>query len=129
VYFYNDAGGTPDSANPIFLGSDGISPSIHVTTIVSLPVSGTVPVTAGSTYWLSLQPALENAQRFSDFSSPLVLGTVDYSSNGTTWFLAGTSQEMPAFRLTATSNVPDSSFSIMLLATSSLVLLGLRRYA
>jgi hypothetical protein len=129
VYLYNDAGGTPDSANPMFLGSDGFSGTFYFSTLVSLPISGTVPVTAGSSYWLSLQPAFENAWSFWNFSSPLLLGTVDYSRDGTTWFLAGTSQEMPAFRLTATSTVPESSATIILLATSSLALLGLRRYA
>jgi hypothetical protein len=129
VYLYNDAGGAPDSTNPIFLGSDGLSGTFHFSTLISLPISGSVSVSAGSSYWLSLQPAFENAWSFWDFSSPLLLGTVDYSRDGTTWFLAGTSQEMPAFRLTATSTVPDSSSTIILLAYSSFVLLGLRRYA
>jgi hypothetical protein len=113
----------------MFLGSDGFSGTFYFSTLVSLPIPGTVPVTAGSSYWLSLQPAFENAWSFWNFSSPLLLGTVDYSRDGTTWFLAGTSQEMPAFRLTATSTVPESSATIILLATSSLALLGLRRYA
>jgi len=126
LYLYNDSGGVPDASTAVFLGSDGSFGTF--TALVSLPVSGTVSVSAGSSYWLSLQPALENAWCFWDFSSPLLLGTIDYSRDGATWFLVGTSQEMPAFRLTATSTVPDSSCTIILLATSSLVLVGLRRY-
>jgi hypothetical protein len=127
MYLCNDAGGVPDTSNPVLLASDVSFATF--TTLVSLAISGNVSVSADSSYWLSLQPAFQDAWSFWDFSSPLLLGAVGYSSNGTTWFPAGTSAEMPAFRLTAMSTVPDSSFSIMLLAISSLLLLGLRRYA
>jgi VPDSG-CTERM motif len=128
AYLYNDADGAPNSADPIFLGSGGSFFGTY-NTLVSLPVAGAVPVTKGSSYWLSLQPAFVNAWSFWDFSLPLVLGTVDFSSNGTTWHPAGTPAEMPAFRLTATSSVPDSGSTVAMLAGSFVMLLGLRRYA
>lgn len=128
VYLYKDTGGVPNASSATFLGSDGsFGSDISFSTLVSLPVSGIVPVSAGSSYWLSLQPAFVNAWSFWDFSSPLLLGTVDYSRDGTTWFLAGTSQEIPAFRLTAASTVPDSSSTMLLLMGSSAALFRLHR--
>jgi hypothetical protein len=50
VYLYSDVGGAPDSMNPIFLGADGFNVPGRFSTLVSLPVSGNVPMNAGSSY-------------------------------------------------------------------------------
>lgn len=127
AYLYNDVGGAPDPTNPMFLSSGSFFGTFDA--LVPLAISGNVPVTQGSTYWLALQPGSADAWVFWDFSLPLLLGPIDISSNdGASWFSAGTSEEMPAFRLiAATSSVPDSGSSAAIFAGSFVTLLTLRR--
>jgi len=129
AYLYNDIGGAPDAINPIFLSSGSFFGTFDA--LVSLPISGNVPITQGSTYWLALQPGSADAWVFWDFSLPLLLGPIDISSDdGASWFSAGTSEEIPAFRLIAAMpGVPESSSSAAIFAGSFVILVSLRRYA
>lgn len=57
IYLYPDVGGSPDSAHHILLGTQFVIENLNLIELYSLNVSGTVPVTTGSTYWLELKPA------------------------------------------------------------------------
>jgi hypothetical protein len=103
VYLYGDAGGSPDNANQIFLGS-ATPTDVYATTnnsVVSFAVPGIVPVTMGSTYWLVLKPTAGNEADYWNSASPTVSGMEDQSSNDSTWYFAYAF--LPAFRLTAAS--------------------------
>ena len=58
VFLYHDASGLPDNANQTFLGSVTPTAVFGTTnnTVVSLTVTGSVPVTMGNVYWLVLKP-------------------------------------------------------------------------
>ena len=103
VYLYGDAGGSPDNANQILLGSATPTDLYGTTTnsVVSFAVPGTVPVTTGSTYWLVLKPTVANEADYWNSASPTVSGMEDQSSNDSTWNFAY--PFLPAFRLTAAS--------------------------
>jgi hypothetical protein len=110
VYLYGDAGGSPDNANQIFLGS--VTPiAFYGTTnnsVVSFSVAGTVPVTVGSTYWLVLKPTPSNEYNTWNASFPAVPGMTDYSIvDSGIWASYG--PILPAFRLTA--SVPGPSYA------------------
>jgi hypothetical protein len=107
VYLYGDAGGSPDNANQIFLGS--VTPIVAwgttTNSVVSFSVAGTVPVTMGSTYWLVLKPTDSNVDNDWNASFPAVPGMTDYSIDDSgIW--ASYAPILPAFRLTATVPAP-----------------------
>jgi VPDSG-CTERM motif len=114
VYLYGDAGGSPDNANQIFLGSVTPIAAYGSTnnSVVSLSVAGTVPVSIGSVYWLVLKGPAEFD--IWNSSSPTVGGTVDLSFRDSPWFF-GTTDE-PAFRITVgPASVPDAGSTLPLL--------------
>jgi len=106
AYLYGDSANSPDNASQIFLGS-GTPTAFGGSTnsVVSIAVSGTIPVTLGSSYWLVLKPsdASGNIAQW-NYSSPVVTGAVDGSGNDSTWAPVGAT--LPAFRLTA---IPDAA--------------------
>jgi hypothetical protein len=60
VFLYGDAAGSPDNANQTFLGStspSAIFDGITNNSVVSFSVAGTIPVTAGSIYYLVVKPS------------------------------------------------------------------------
>jgi hypothetical protein len=116
VYLYPDAAGVPDSAHPILLGTQVVIDNPNFIELYSLNVSGTVPVTAGSSYWLALKPADLGEAMLWPFSLPQVPGEVAFTRDGSNW--NPFSSTLPAFRLTATSAIPDSGASLILMLFS-----------
>jgi peptidoglycan hydrolase-like protein with peptidoglycan-binding domain len=119
VFLYGDAGGSPDNANQTLLGSvtptalfDGVTNN----SVVSFSVAGTVPVTAGSIYWLVLKPTSFGTDDAWNLSSPPITGLTFVSHDDSTW--AGNLQTLPAFRLTVSSAIPDSGDTIVLMIWS-----------
>jgi hypothetical protein len=119
VFLYGDASGSPDNANQTLLGSvtpvaqfDGVTNN----SVVSLSVAGTVPVTAGSTYWLVLKPTSFGTDDAWNLSSPAITGLTSVSHDDSTW-LSGLNT-LPAFRITVASSVPDSGPTIVLMILS-----------
>jgi hypothetical protein len=128
VFLYGDASDSPDNANQTLLGSvtptalfDGVTNN----SVVSFSVAGTVPVTAGSTYWLVLKPTSFGTDDAWNLSSPAITGLAFVSHDDSTW--AGNRQTLPAFRLTVSSAVPDSGATILLMLGSMGALFPLQR--
>lgn len=112
VYLYADAAGVPDSAHPILLGTEFVNDQTIITPY-TLNVSGTVPVTAGLSCWLALRPADMGEAMLWPFSLPQVTGEVAFTRDGSNWNPFDST--LPAFRLTATSAVPETGASLVLM--------------
>src|SRR5207253_3236814 len=102
VYLYGDAGSSPNIADQTLLGTQMILTYPKFPILFGLNVTGTVPVMAGSAYWLVLKPAVPDEHLDWSFSLPEVPGVVDGTSNGSTWFPDPDNDPLPAFRITAT---------------------------
>jgi hypothetical protein len=119
VFLYGDADGSPDNANQTLLGSvtpTALFDNITNNSMVSFSVAGTVPVTAGSIYWLALKPTSFGTDDAWNLSSPAITGLTAVSHNDSTWLSGQTT--LPAFRLTVSSAVPDSGNTIVLMIWS-----------
>ena len=103
VYLYGDLGGTPDNANQTFLGSATPTALFGTTdsSVVSISVAGTIPVTMGTTYWLVLKPTSIYMHDSWQFSWPVITGIGYASYDDINWFF--NSSALAAFRLTATA--------------------------
>ena len=130
VFLYGNVSGAPDNANQTLLGT-ATPTSAFLTTnnsVISFNVAGTVSVTMGATYWLVLKPAVSGEFDVWNSSLPPVIGTLGASYNDSTW--NDSAAVLPAFRLSAlsaTSAVPDSGGTILLLLGSVLTLFVLQR--
>jgi hypothetical protein len=131
VYLAGSAGSPFDASNEIFLGSATPKDIFGSTnnSVVDFSVSGTVPVTIGTTYWLVLKPVGPNENVW-NAASPLVPGVQEEHdfvfSSGSSFQSTTFYPYLPAFRLTASSgsSVPDSGNTLFLLfgATAALLI-------
>ena len=129
AYLYGDAGGSPDNANQIFLGS-GTPTALFGTTnnsIVSFAIAGTVPVTMGTTYWLVLKPGTTNTSDEWNLTSPPILGTVAFSPDDSIWTVHPPVAGFIHTQFNLWGLVPDSGSTILLMLGSVATLSGLRR--
>ena len=134
AYLYANAGGSPDNANQIFLGS-GTPTALFGTTnnsIVSFAIGGAIPVTMGTDYWLVLKPGTTNTSDEWNLTSPPILGTVAFSSDDSMWDVNPVNPEHPEGLITVQYNLwctslPDSGGTILLMLGSVATLFGLQR--
>jgi hypothetical protein len=121
VFLYGDLNGSPDNANQTLLGSatpTSLFDSVTNNSVVSFSVAANAPVTAGSVYYLVLKPTvLFSTNDAWMLSLGPVSGSVFLSFDDSTW-TENPFHELPAFRLTTTSAVPDSGGTILLLLSS-----------
>ena len=129
VFLYHDASGLPDNANQTFLGSVTPTAVFGTTnnTVVSLTVTGSVPVTMGNVYWLVLKPGAANEEDAWNLGAAAGFGAT--SSDDVTWSTSGGVVFLPAFRITASggATVPDSGGTLLLMVGSVAVLFALHR--
>ncbi len=121
VFLYANSNGMPDNGSQMFLGLARPSSVFGTTdnTLESFAVSRNVAVNAGSIYWLVLKP--RNPNETDTWNTSLVAGSVDQSTDDSTWFpSSGADNLLPAFRLTASRPPPvsDSGTTILLMAAS-----------
>jgi hypothetical protein len=132
VFLYGDASGAINTASSTFLGS--VTPTALFgstnSTVVSLSVGGSVPLTLGTTYWLALFPTNSSMQVIWNQSITTV-GNRDFSNDGgSTWQTTPTGNLTAAFRLTVSditsSSVPDSGSTIALMLAAVTPLIAFR---
>ena len=129
VYLFGDASGSPDNANQTLLGSGTPSAAYGTTnnSFVSFSVPGSIPVTIGTNYWLVVKCTTAITEESWHWSSPQVVGPAAFSADNFPW-VVGTTQILPAFRLsTAAVSAPDSGNTLLLLLGSIVALFGAKR--
>jgi hypothetical protein len=109
VFLYGDAGGAPDNSNQIFLGSGAPTTQFGFSgpnfPLVTIAVTGSVSVAAGSNYWLVLKPVAPIG--FDVWNkSDTTFGQPYFSIDDSTWAPPGEDppnplDTLPAFRISA----------------------------
>ena len=132
VYLAGNGSSPFDPSNEIFLGSGTPTAAYQSTnnSVVGFSVSGTVPVTIGTTYWLVLKPASATGLDVWNAAADPgpVLGVEDVQGHVNGPLFTASYPFLPAFRLTASgvSSVPDSGNTLLLFCGAVATLLVLR---
>ena len=129
VFLYGDAGGMPNNASQVLIGSGTPSASFGVNnSVVSVSPITSVSLNLGSTYWLVVKPGGTNVLDVWNLSLPSVPGSVDNSLDDSTWF--ANNLGLPAFRLIVSQGpaVPETADTIWLLLVSLMVLFGVHMW-
>ena len=118
VFLYADASGSPDNANQTFIGTavpNGVFGATN-SRLTTVKVTADISVTQGSTYWLVLKPV--NPDQSDVWNTSLAsIGTVDQSTNDSTWYVQhGADDLLPAFRIM--TSIPDSGATFLLMLGS-----------
>jgi hypothetical protein len=128
VFFYQDAGDSPDNATRTLLGTVMPTAIFGTTndTLLTLNLTEPVRVHVGDDYWLALEPTRRREEFFWNISSLDKFGAVAGRRPDGSW-ASNPPLLLPAFRITARDAVPDTSSTFCLMAIGISVLLCIHR--